>query len=285
MNIEHFSMKIKRLASASVLGQIMPKLWLRAIASTCVAVTLFANNVQAAPDEIVIFDDEFEKPGEVGYQLHLNFANRSRATPDYPGEQPPNRIFRFMPEVAVGLSETWNLGVHVPMSHDLNLNRTTVDGIKVRLTNLHVRDLGNEETLFYGANYELGYFHRRLSESRWVAELRGILGWRSADWLVAVNPILNRALNNVPGVDNHVNLDFFAKAMREVGQGVAIGLEHYAELGPVRKPVFGPESGQTTYAIAQIAAAKGFEVHFGVGHGWTSPVDKRVYKAIIGIPF
>jgi hypothetical protein len=46
----------------------------------------------AAPDEIVVFTDEFEMPGAIGYELHVSFAARARKTPDYSGEQPPNCI-------------------------------------------------------------------------------------------------------------------------------------------------------------------------------------------------
>lgn len=257
-----------------------------AIAGVAIVGGLSINVVaQAAPEEIVVFADEFEKPGEVSYQLHLNLANRSRKTPDYPGEQPPNRIFRVMSEIAWGLSPTWNLGLHVPMSYDVNLHRSTLDGVKVRLTNLQVAELQDGASWFYGANYELSYYNHRLSESRWVAELRGILGWRNADWMLAINPILNRPLSNVPGVDNHANLDVFTKAMRTVAKDVALGVEHYAELGYLRKPEFGSGSGQTTYAVIEFAAPKGFDVHLGYGHGWSSAVDRRVFKAIIGFPF
>src|SRR3954453_23089050 len=55
-------------------------------------------SARAAPEEIVIFDDEFKKPGELGYELHLNYVPSGRRTPDYDGEQPPHGIFRFMPE-------------------------------------------------------------------------------------------------------------------------------------------------------------------------------------------
>ena len=39
---------------------------------------LLSTAALAAPDEIVVFTDEFEKKGEVGYELHLNYAARAR---------------------------------------------------------------------------------------------------------------------------------------------------------------------------------------------------------------
>lgn len=134
-------------------------------------------------------------------------------------------------------------------------------------------------------NYELNYLATRLSESRVVAEVRGIIGARRDGWLFALNPILNRPLNYVPGVDNRVNFDVFGKVMKEVAAGVALGVEHYTELGQLRNPTYGPGSGQTTYAVIEFETRHGFDVHFGIGHGWTDPVDKRVFKAMIGLPF
>lgn len=240
--------------------------------------------VRAAPEEIVVFTDEFEKPGETGYEMHFNFAAKARRTPEYPGEQPPHRIFRFMPEVVWGLSDKWNAALHLPMSRSTDTGTMSVDGLKARLQYLNTQktDTGS---VFYGANYELSYFRPRLSESSLVAEVRGILGMRHGDWLFAVNPILNRPLNNVPGVDNRVNLDVFSKVMRNIGSDLAVGFEHYSELGKLRDLTFGPESGQTTYAILEFVTKSHFDIQIGIGHGWTDPVDKRVVKVMVGLPF
>ncbi len=245
---------------------------------------LWPGQAYAAAEEIVVFADEFEKPGEIGYELHFNFAAKARRTPDYRGEQPPDKVLRFMPEMVWGLSERWNLGLHVPMSRNTYTGATTVDGFKARLQNLHTQQT-DAGSVFYGVNYELSYYHRRLSESKLVAEVRGIVGWRRGDWLFALNPILNHALDAVPGVENRANFDLFGKATKTVAHEVAVGLEHFSEFGALRNPNFGSASGQTTYAVLEFATKSGFEIQAGVGHGWTHPVDKRVYKVLVGLPF
>lgn len=242
-----------------------------------------AGPLQAAPEEIVVFADEFEKPGHVGYELHVNYTRLSRKTPDYPGEQAPDRVLRVMPEVVWGLSDNWNLGLHLPMSRNTAAGTYSIDGFKARLQYLKSTPTA-AGSVFYGANYELNYLTTRLSQSRLVLEARGILGMRHNEWLFALNPILNRPLNYVPGVDNRVNLDIFGKVMRSFGRDLAVGFEHYSEFGEIRRPEFGPDAGQTTYAIVEFATRSHFDVHIGVGHGWTNPVDKRVYKAMIGLP-
>jgi hypothetical protein len=243
---------------------------------------LWPSQAFAAPEEIVVFTDEFERPGEIGYELHVNFSAKARRTPDYPGEQPPDRVLRFMPEMVWGLSEKWNLGLHLPMSRNGYTGITTVDGFKARLQNLNAQQT-DAGSVFYGVNYELSYFNRRLAESRLVAEVRGIAGWRRGDWLLAVNPILNYPLDKAPGTG--ASFDLFGKAMKTVAHHTAVGFEHYSEFGALRNPSFGSASGQTTYAVLEVATKSGFEIHAGVGHGWTHPVDKRVYKLLVGFPF
>ena len=238
----------------------------------------------AAPDEIVVFTDELEKKGDLGYVLHLNYAARARKTPDYPGEQPPHRVFRFMPEVAWGFADQWNLGVHVPFSYNVNTRATTLDGLKVRLHYLYVIEHSAENATFYGANYEVAVYDKRITEARYNGEVRGILGRRQGDWKLTINPILNQRLSNNP-VGRPVELEVFSQVLRSFGEHVGVGAEHYSSFGRLSHFTFGSQSGQTSYVVTDFQTKKHFDIHLGIGHGWTSPVDKRVFKALIGLPF
>ncbi|MEQ1775711.1 MAG: hypothetical protein ABL891_18185 [Burkholderiales bacterium] len=249
-----------------------------------VSVGLCATAVNAAPDEIVVFTDEFEKKGGVGYELHLNYASRARKTPDFPGEQAPHHVFRFMPEIVWGLSDKWNLGLHFPLSYDRSTNSTTLDGAKLRVHYLNVNEQRPDSTTFYGVNYEISAYHKRISESRYNAEIRGILGTRRGDWRFSVNPILTRALSDNPD-GKHIEFEVFGQVLRSFGEDFAIGVEHYSSLGKLSSPTFGSQSGQTTYLVMDFKTKYHFDIHIGVGHGWTDPVDKRVFKALIGLPF
>jgi hypothetical protein len=59
----------------------------------------------AAPDEIQVYTDDIRAPGEFGVELHLNRA-KGRSTADYPGEIPPNHVFRATPEISLGIAST-----------------------------------------------------------------------------------------------------------------------------------------------------------------------------------
>lgn len=254
------------------------------ILAAALGALLHAVAVNAAPDEIVVFTDEFETKGGVGYELHLNYASRARNTPDYPGEQAPHRVFRLMPEIVWGLSDRWNLGLHFPLSYDRKANSTTLDGTKLRLHYLNVDAHDADSATFYGVNYEISAYSKRITESRYNAEVRGILGVRRGDWKLSANPILTRALSDNPG-GKHIELEVFGQALRSFGGDFAVGLEHYSSLGRLRNPASGSQSGQTTYLVMEFTTRRHFDIHIGIGHGWTRPTDRRVFKALIGFPF
>lgn len=238
----------------------------------------------AAPDEIVVFTDEFEKPGEVGYELHVNYARRARSTPDYPGEQPPHHVVRVMPEIVWGLSGKWNLGLHFPMSVDSG-GKLTADGVKVRMHYLDINEYAAGRTFFYGANYEIAYYDERITESKYNGEIRGIIGTRQGDWRFSVNPILTQSLSKNPG-GRYVDFEIFGQAMRELAGDVAVGIEHYSSPGRVRDLTWGTQSEQITYLVTEFKTRNHFDLHLGVGHGWTTGTDdKLVFKALVGIPF
>ncbi len=239
---------------------------------------------RAAPDEIVVFTDELEKKHDIGYVLHVNYASRARKTPDYPGEQAPYRVFRVMPEVAWGFADKWNLGVHVPFSYNVNTRSTTLDGLKVRLHYLNVIEHGKDSATFHGANYEVAIYDKRITESRYNGEIRGILGQRRGDWKYTINPIINQRLNqNSDG--RPVALEVFGQVLRSFSEHFAVGVEHYASFGRLSNPTFGSQSEQTSYLVMDFKTRNHFDIHLGIGQGWTDAVDKRVFKALIGLPF
>jgi hypothetical protein len=158
----------------------------RALLAAALALPQAFPAARAAPHEINVFTDEMEQPGEIGLEMHVNYA-RGRDTPDYPGELPPDKVWRIMPEFVFGLPKDWEIGLHLPGQRDSG-GTFHVDGLRVRLKHLWPKTESSD--LFAGVNFEWGYDRPHLSEDRHGLELRGILGWRNEDWLVAVNPIL-----------------------------------------------------------------------------------------------
>ncbi len=254
------------------------------LANTALLVALLAlpqafPAARAAPHEINVFTDELEEPGAVGVEMHVNHA-RGRDTPDFPGELPPDKVWRIMPEFVFGLPRDWEVGLHLPGQRDRD-GKFHVDGLRVRLK--HMWPKKEESAFFAGVNFEWGYDVPHLSEDRHNLELRGILGWRTGHWLVAVNPILAWVVKG-PNKSGRPEFEGSLKIARQVREGWAVGIEHYVGFG--RLGNFAPrrEQDRMLYFVVDYEG-KGWGVNFGIGTGLTPASDDRVIKAVIGIPF
>ncbi len=129
---------------------------------------------------------------------------------------------------------------------------------------------------------EIGRTSQRVTESNTNVELRPIIGWRGGKWLVSFNPIVGAALS---GDNGHAPaLAPALKIARSVGEGVQIGIENYADMGPIhRSPAFNQQD-HMIYGVVDVQKG-GFDLNFGIGRGVTSASDKWVAKMIVGIPF
>lgn len=254
----------------------------RGLAALAASIALgIASGAQAAPDEIQVYIDELLAPGEKGVELHMNYVPGGRRTPDYPGEVPPGGVFRFTPEISWGLVAGWDMGIYIPFSDSAYQGGVRLDGTKLRVKRLVNPDA---DGLFYGVNVELAYSSYRVSPTHWDTEIRTIVGWRSGRWLVAANPILAVPIGSSRAGDSSAELELDIKVGYEVVPRFAIGFEQYSEFGPVNDLTFGSASGETTFAVLDYEG-KGWGLNFGVGRGWTEPVDKWVVKAILGFDF
>lgn len=90
----------------------------------------------AAADEIQVYLDDINAPGEAALELSLNYVPKDRRTPDYPGEIPPHHVFRVMPEISLGLAPNWDLGLYRQL-------QANPDG------NLHSKAIATTRSAFY----------------------------------------------------------------------------------------------------------------------------------------
>ncbi|MBI3376668.1 MAG: hypothetical protein HY017_33555 [Betaproteobacteria bacterium] len=232
-----------------------------------------------APDEIQVYTDDLDEPGERGMELHSNFVRDRVRTREYAGAQPSGRMFRLTPEFSFGVAKNWDAGFYLPLKLDTATGTSFVDGFKGRIKYLVKEDSG----FFYGSNLEIAWGPLRASPSRWHTELRNIVGQRSGPWLVAVNPIFGAPLS-ASATSARVEFDLDLKVTRDLDERFTVGLEHYAGLGPIRSLRTGSESTQSSYAVLEVKFA-GWDLHLGLGHGWTESADKRVLKLIASVPF
>lgn len=91
----------------------------RIVAVRCVAALLFGVAgvcAHAAPDEIQVYTEELDAPGESGVELHLNHVPSGRTKPTYPGESQSAHRLQVTPEFSYGLTRTLEAGLYLPVA-------------------------------------------------------------------------------------------------------------------------------------------------------------------------
>ena len=233
-----------------------------------------------APDEIQVYNDDINKPGEVGLELHLNHVPSGRKIPGYVGEMRSDHRVQATPEFSFGLTPTWEAGLYVPVARDVS-GAWVGNGLRARLKYIAPQTSETPETSAWrwGVNAEVGVSARRVSQSGRGFELRPIMAWESEAWAVAFNPILGVDLGS--GASRRPTFEPALKVARKVAEEQALGVEAYADLGPVgqwnpagRRPMalFATWDGQW----------RGAEINVGLGRGFQGFEDRWVVKAILG---
>lgn len=233
----------------------------------------------AAPDEIQVYTEELNDPGEYGLELHVNYAIKGATEPSYESEKPGHHMLQMTPEFSYGITRTLEAGLYLPfaIAPDGNLYN---NGLRLRLKFIAPHEEKNY--FFWGLNGELGYRTRRVSESYWGLEIRPILGYRDKNWLVSFNPIVNMDLSN--NVSHAPNFEPGLKVTRKAMEGLNAGFEYYGEFGPLRDPLPADQRAHSLYAVMDVAKGD-LDVNFGIGRGFGENPDKWVAKAIIAFPF
>jgi hypothetical protein len=248
------------------------------------ATLLGAPAAQAVPlsDEIQVYMDEINRPGERSVELHVNTTLKGRREPDFPGAVASHHGLRITPEISQGLSEDTDAALYLPALRDAAGN-WYLAGAKLRLKWLPVRGDEAHGGWFVGANGEIGNIGKRFSESRVSTELRLVAGYRSEAWQFGINPIFGWDLS--PGQrENNPQFDLAWKIARATAPGIGLGLEYYQGYG---KPGnFLPKAlADRTLYLALDFDRKPWVFNLGIGRGLTEATDAWTIKAIFHLDF
>jgi hypothetical protein len=233
----------------------------------------------AVPDEIEVYTDDINAPGEFAVESHINYAITGTQMPAYPGQMPSNHVLQITPEFSYGLTKSLEAGLYVPFAFASEGNSYFND-FRARLKYIAPRQ--GEEKLFYGLNLEAGSAPLRTSPSSPLMEFRPIIGYRAEQWLLSFNPILSIALAN-----NASNQPQFAPSLKwthSANNEVYAGLEYYGEYGAWNNVLPENQLSHTVYAVVDVAT-HALEANFGIGHGFVNAADAWVVKAIVALPF
>lgn len=249
----------------------------------CVAIAsifgLAALNVSAAPDEIQVYTEEMDDPGDYGLEFHLNFVPKGERVAPYPGATPSHHMLQLTPEFSYGVTKTLEAGLYLPVAISPDGDMYG-NGARLRLK--YIAPHGTGDYFFWGLNTEVGYFSRRVSESSWAMELRPIIGYRTKDWLVSFNPILDIDLSS--NVSRIPKLEPALKLTHALRKDVHAGIEYYGEFGPLHHRITANERAHYLYGVLDIEMPA-FDVNFGIGRGFENAGDSWVIKAIVSLPF
>jgi hypothetical protein len=252
----------------------------RLLVLSLAVLALTGRPARALNDEIQVYIDDMDEPGKRGLEFHVNDTLRGRATQDYPGELPPYHITRITPEFSQGLTHDLEGGLYLPAAMDTSGN-TYLFGAKLRMKwiPLHSEETGG---WYAGANLELANVRRKFSESRYNSELRLIAGYRTRDFLVGFNEVLEWALS--PGYRGSPDAMHAWKLSRRVAEKVSLGGEYYDDRGPLTHPLPGDQHDRTLYLVADIENSS-WGLNIGIGRGLNAATDAWTVKSIIAFSF
>ena len=255
---------------------------LRAAQATIAALLLGMAPAHAINDEIQVYTEDINEPGQFGLELHMNTTPAGRSTPDYPGDSIPRHGFRLTPEFSYGINKDFEAGMYLPTVRDAD-GSFSASGVKLRLKWLPLKPAEDNPGWYAGVNWEVARIDKRYSDSPMTTEVRTIIGYRADKWLLGVNPILSWDLS--PGYRNggpDMVLGF--KGVHDVAEGIALGLEYYSGIGKLAHPMPHSLQEHTIYAVMDFDR-KPFDFNVGVGRGLTGATDQWTVKAIFNVPF
>jgi hypothetical protein len=233
----------------------------------------------AADEEIQVYLDEMDDPGQFGLDVHNNYVPVGNLTHDYPGEQQSLGRYRVTPEFSYGLTKYLEAGLYLPLATIDRYGHADADGIKGRLK--FIAPHPEDQTWFWGLNFEIGAVGNNLDENPGNAELKGILGDRIGPWTLGLNA--NIDFKVAGPVASPTTVEFDSKISYKLTDKFAIGLESYNGSGELQH--FGSlgHSPEAIFAVVDTSIGA-WDLNFGVGAGYGASTDHLILKAIVSVP-
>jgi hypothetical protein len=228
-----------------------------------------------AADEIQVYNAEINRPGQVTLQMHGNWIARGRTTAGFPGGLVPEGSINGTPEFALGLTDSWEVGLYLPYAVTRS-GDFEPGGIKLRT--LVASPFAHDRRFFYGVNVEISDQPLLFEGNHWNSEIRPILGWRRSRFELILNPIVDVPLS---GARRAFDFAPAARLAFLVSNVWAAGLEHYADLGPIDRFSRSSQRLQELFAVADYSG-QALDLDFGIGRGLTPGSDDWTVKAILG---
>ena len=224
-------------------------------------------------DEIQVYNAEIAKVGQWTLQSHSNYAISGCKDPDFEGGIVPNHALNGTPELAYGVTPWLELGLYIPYAVGGN---GTFYSNAAKLRQLFVSPDAAKREFFFGVNFEESYATPPFSQTRWNMEIRPIVGWRKNNWEFIFNPIVDLSF----GQDGEAIFAPCWRFARSFGESFSLGIEYYADVGPLRGFEPWNEQQHAIYAVVDFKVGR-FDIDAGIGYGLTPNSDRVMAKMII----
>jgi hypothetical protein len=246
------------------------------VAAAMVGTTLAPLGARAA-DEIQVYNAEIAEVGQWTIEQHLNYTWTGSRQPDFPGGLIPYHSLNGTPELAYGITDWWELGFYAPFAVNSS-GQFLSDAGKIR--NLFVVPDAAKRDFFYGVNLEFSYETPPFAQSRYMLEIRPIIGVRNTEWEFIVNPIVDWSF----GAFGQADFVPAVRFARNLGEDRFIGIEYYADFGPIGNFLSLSKQSHQIFAVTDFKLDK-IDIELGIGYGLTPGSNGLITKAIIGYAF
>ena len=225
-------------------------------------------------DEFQVFDGRIAEQGGFDWNQHLVFGRRGRKEEDV--NAPRNGVLATA-EIGYATTNWHEVAVYVPVAREFSGD---VYGGGFKLRNTFVLPNAGGRAVAGGFDVEIRHQSTRFSDTNWAVALRPIIDFRADGWQLILNPAVELPIGrSSPG---------FAPAVRgvkQVREGLWLGLEHYMEFGRFNNWERGPKQSHQLFATADVRLSERFSLNIGVGHGLTRNSDRWAGKAILSVDF
>lgn len=225
-------------------------------------------------DEFQVFDGRIAEERHFEMNQHLNFGRRGRR--EESGNAPRNG---YLSTTEIGYATTtWHeVALYVPFAREFSGD---VYGGGFKLRNTFVVPNAAGRAVAGGFDIEIRHQSARFSDTNWGVTLRPIIDLRTGPWQLILNPAFD-----VPIGRSSPALTPAVRGVRQVREGVWLGVEHYAEFGRLNEWERTKKQAHQLFATIDLRLSERFALNLGVGHGLTRNSDRWAGKAILNVDF
>ena len=226
------------------------------------------------PFEIQVYDSDTAPPGDVGFEVHLNYFPAGVRAPSPEGELPTDHVTHLTLEPHVGLAPWCEAGSYfqTALRPDGSFDFA---GVKLRFKARVPRRLGNVVGL--ALNVELSSVPRTYEAVGLGAELRPIVDAIYGRWYASVNPIIGIDFRGPDA--GRPQLEPAATVLVRVVEGWQMGVEYYGAYGPIDRPLPLDDQVHRLFVVTNFVH-RWFAVHVGGGYGLGAG-ERWIVKSIL----